>query len=636
MAKTSLCCLLLALGPCLARAQATRSRSTTRLPPSATTAVNSEMQAYILGAKAWQDWSGDSPGGPGPLEVPDFQVPDFEVDARPVHDCFKNYSNWQVDWSEEKKSYCCTRSSRGCSSGPFNCDAQRTWEHDWSDDKKAWCCGHGGRGCAVGDRLFDCQSGMKSTGDQWQEEKMAWCCATQSIGCTTTSTTSTATTTTNTMTTSRAVVTAERLMRFDELNELGAVVRAAQCAQREITWEPIDMPNQTLSIEKDIASCQARCASVPACAHYTFWLGQGHCHLQSAYAVAQHDQRGFISGPPSCHQVEENVATMTTLAKQSGCYKNDTAYEMLDMLGELPTFEKTIIECQARCAKNPKCLHFTYHAWYGTCHISDATAVEVPNMYGHVAGPAVCLGSISLSVELKNLDYDLLMRPSNGQVMADVKGAIKDAVFTTVGAKGLKREDIVVELSGGKPSNFLFKMRKLELSPARARTLAMQPRVIAVITMRPPVHRSGDGVADTLATTPGLSGAVAAALRKVDDLSRIAVGPVRVSQVEDIAFKADAAALAAEQKFQVREAIAGSPLQPDLFAGLFVAFLGAAACGAPLVFKRWQLRRAVSINIAEARSLISADEGFGTETIQRLPGGASPPQPGYGPVVIEM
>jgi len=57
------------------------------------------------------------------------------------------------------------------------------------------------------------------------------------------------------------------------------------------------MPKQVANV----AECQAQCALVHGCAHYSYWAPQRLCHLQDARAIRSSlASPDFVAGPPSC------------------------------------------------------------------------------------------------------------------------------------------------------------------------------------------------------------------------------------------------------------------------------------------------------------------------------------------------
>jgi len=71
------------------------------------------------------------------------------------YDCNAAYGNWQLEWSGEKKQYCCLSAGLGCSGasyshvgGSYDCDAGfGAWQGDWSEAKRTYCCMNTGKGC---------------------------------------------------------------------------------------------------------------------------------------------------------------------------------------------------------------------------------------------------------------------------------------------------------------------------------------------------------------------------------------------------------------------------------------------------------------------------------------------------------
>jgi len=165
----------------------------------------------------------------------------------PLFNCTDVRQNLGTVWSEDKKHWCCTHASVGCSprsvsptqeaqmnatnktvllAAPqplFNC-SEDTHKLDtlWSDDKKQWCCARVSVGCdhpgaalhSVADSAeganaasvtqvavaagpvnatsnssepsggaFDCAEGASNWEAGWSDEKKQWCCKRVSVGC---------------------------------------------------------------------------------------------------------------------------------------------------------------------------------------------------------------------------------------------------------------------------------------------------------------------------------------------------------------------------------------------------------------------------------------------------------------------
>jgi len=75
-------------------------------------------------------------------------------------------------------------------------------------------------------------------------------------------------------------------------------VRKATCFENNKKYTPLDMSGQVRTVNSSAATCQQRCASVPECAHFSWW-GDGGCHLQDASSSVQ-AATGATAGPPDC------------------------------------------------------------------------------------------------------------------------------------------------------------------------------------------------------------------------------------------------------------------------------------------------------------------------------------------------
>jgi len=68
------------------------------------------------------------------------------------------------------------------------------------------------------------------------------------------------------------------------------------------SWSGMDMGGQGRTVEADASACQARCAGVAGCAYFTFWSGDGGCHLQDSNAELRQSPGSYPTqyGPGSC------------------------------------------------------------------------------------------------------------------------------------------------------------------------------------------------------------------------------------------------------------------------------------------------------------------------------------------------
>jgi len=55
--------------------------------------------------------------------------------------CHSGLNNWEKEWSEEKKDYCCKTETLGCKADHFDClEGIDKWQTEWSLLKVDWCC----------------------------------------------------------------------------------------------------------------------------------------------------------------------------------------------------------------------------------------------------------------------------------------------------------------------------------------------------------------------------------------------------------------------------------------------------------------------------------------------------------------
>lgn len=68
----------------------------------------------------------------------------------------------------------------------FDCGSGHSdWEDDWSSEKKKWCCRNEGRGCpsAATTDDYDCKDGLPNFKEEWSRKKISWCCKNKQLGC---------------------------------------------------------------------------------------------------------------------------------------------------------------------------------------------------------------------------------------------------------------------------------------------------------------------------------------------------------------------------------------------------------------------------------------------------------------------
>lgn len=78
--------------------------------------------------------------------------------------------------------------------------------------------------------------------------------------------------------------------------------RNHSCFKTDMTYQPLDMPGHYFTTESDAWACQARCAVIDGCTHFSFFRtgADGDCHVADAQAYSQRGSIGFVSGPRDC------------------------------------------------------------------------------------------------------------------------------------------------------------------------------------------------------------------------------------------------------------------------------------------------------------------------------------------------
>lgn len=161
---------------------------------------------------------------------------------------------------------------------------------------------------------------------------------------------------------------------------------AKACAKKWRKWLP-DLPGHKPTNEWTLDKCQARCARVKSCHHYTFFQTKSVCHLQGKFARS-HSSSDALSGPPFCKADAPSLPS-ARLQEAEDCTEINVKYHPLNMPGRLETREATISHCQARCRRVQGCAHFTY-TQEGTCHLQDVNAKKKLKSSGFYAGPPKC------------------------------------------------------------------------------------------------------------------------------------------------------------------------------------------------------------------------------------------------------
>jgi len=198
------------------------------------------------------------------------------------------------------------------------------------------------------------------------------------------------------------------------------------CSVQDETWEPLDMPGAGPSQEVTIAACQARCSLTYGCAHYSYWLEGGICHLQNAFAYRTGNRIGFISGPPGCLPGQTSSEIEEIYLMKKVCFDVDVSRVPLDMVGSPPESARDVLACQERCQQTYGCYYFTYNSLTGICHVTDQDAQAVPNMVYYTSGPASCQSPMLQTFVVPNLDFGCLQH--NELLAWSFESAIRSAI----------------------------------------------------------------------------------------------------------------------------------------------------------------------------------------------------------------
>jgi len=227
-----------------------------------------------------------------------------------------------------------------------------------------------------------------------------------------------------------------------------------------ITYEPLDMMGYPVTLEDGVASCQARCAQTPGCAHYSFWEPGGQCHVHSAAAKQHKHQSMFFSGPPTCDaSSRDELELLSDTMKERICYKEKVAYTPLDSAahGAVAAVLSTPSKCQERCAATSWCAHFTYSILDSMCHLADKDATQISDVLNSVAGPQSCQDQVTFALSVGGVSYQKLM--SQVQLQAAFIQAVKKAVSEAAGARA--------DLDGGEGDGLLVSTGDQEVVLAR-------------------------------------------------------------------------------------------------------------------------------------------------------------------------
>eukprot|EP00931_Biecheleriopsis_adriatica_P094337 TRINITY_DN679_c0_g1_i6.p1 TRINITY_DN679_c0_g1~~TRINITY_DN679_c0_g1_i6.p1 ORF type:complete len:3274 (-),score=593.17 TRINITY_DN679_c0_g1_i6:142-9879(-) len=134
----------------------------------------------------------------------------------------------------------------------------------------------------------------------------------------------------------------------------------SHCWESHTKYEPLDMPGYGRTGENSATACQKRCARVSGCAHFSYWHGDGGCHLQDASAIASavpHDEKA-TAGPSTCDWSSWQKCSMT--ASSSG----SSPGSVLQVFAA-----SSLSECHAACLAADACLADMFNTSSGDCFL---------------------------------------------------------------------------------------------------------------------------------------------------------------------------------------------------------------------------------------------------------------------------
>lgn len=176
-----------------------------------------------------------------------------------------------------------------------------------------------------------------------------------------------------------------------------AVQHTLNCSSVGMLYEPFGLRGQLMTIEDDIAACQARCANVSGCASFSFWSHGRHCHLHDVLAEPSPADAEWISGPPGCHPDHVSEATKQLLERMDSCFFRHSRYHHEDSIAE-PVVTESALQCQQQCQRVQGCAHFSFAPSTGLCHFAKAAARRLEVVVFTISGPRRCSGAKPLGL----------------------------------------------------------------------------------------------------------------------------------------------------------------------------------------------------------------------------------------------
>lgn len=161
------------------------------------------------------------------------------------------------------------------------------------------------------------------------------------------------------------------------------------CSTEGSYFIPFGFKGAPVSTEASISACQARCAVVPGCAHFSFYVPKGDCHLHDVLAEATFADASWVAGPPGCSREQISEATHMLLQRIDTCFYQHSMYDPQHSVAE-PVAMRSAIQCQQRCQDVQGCAHFSFSPGTGLCHLARHGARRLSTVIFGVAGPRHC------------------------------------------------------------------------------------------------------------------------------------------------------------------------------------------------------------------------------------------------------
>ena len=120
-------------------------------------------------------------------------------------------------------------------------------------------------------------------------------------------------------------------------------------------------------------------------------MGVKACQVNCRWEVGvTQGQTSYYSGSTNCSLPSDNEVGVTTQRPSLNCFEDNTAY-FGNNIGS-PVGQKSRSACQQSCARNPKCLYWTYEKRSsGRCFLKTSRNGVTPGQTAYVSGSKNCI-----------------------------------------------------------------------------------------------------------------------------------------------------------------------------------------------------------------------------------------------------